>query len=151
MFSTNWVKRAWMPKHEIINKVLIDVNKLPSNDIERPNPTQSWISVWYIREHQRSCGFPAASRCLWAVYSCWFHNKTLSPEQTSSRRTVHITLFFGNQLCEWVAGCVMKRFKCRRSGAREKICHDSESTVTNYRPCSSTPYLLRELRVSAFS
>lgn len=31
-----------------------------------------------------------------------------------------------------------------------KICHDSESTVTNYRPCSSTPCLLKELRVSAF-
>lgn len=40
--------------------------------------------------------------------------------------------------------------KERRKKRKRKICHDSESTVTNYRPRSSTPCLLRELRVSAW-
>lgn len=40
--------------------------------------------------------------------------------------------------------------KERKKKRKRKICHDSESTVTNYRPRSSTPCLLRELRVSAW-
>lgn len=77
-----------------------------------------------------------------------------SPEQTPARDALHTTLFWGNQLCEWVqAGSVGTVVKADALGQRrkkkEKICHDSESTVTNYRPRSSTPCLLRELRVSA--
>lgn len=63
---------------------------------------------------------PAASRCLWAVH-CWFHNHTLSSEQTPARCALHITLFFGNQLCEWVAGCVWNHLNGDAVGQEKSV------------------------------
>ena len=69
-----------------------------------------------------SCSLPAASCCLWDVYSCSFHNKTLFFFLNKLLRDfVHITLFFGNQLCEWVAGCVWNDLNADALGQEKSV------------------------------